>query len=67
MAAFAVDTLVRSVGRMMAKLHGFPNYPYVVIPAPYLEGVMIPEKMFQEKTLDAIARAEELLLTGKMQ
>ena len=67
MAAFAVDTLVRSVGRMMAKLHGFPNYPYVVIPAPYLEGVMIPEKMFQEKTRDATARAEELLLTGKMQ
>ncbi len=67
MAAFAVDTLVRSVGRMMAKLHGFPNYPYVVIPAPYLEGVMIPEKMFQEKTRDAIVRAEELLLTGKMQ
>ncbi|MCH8191072.1 MAG: hypothetical protein IIC80_06935 [Chloroflexi bacterium] len=67
MAAFAVDTLVRSVGKMMAKLHGFPNYPYVVIPAPYLEGVMIPEKMFQEKTRDAIARAEELLLTGKMQ
>ncbi len=52
---------------MMAKLHGFPNYPYVVIPAPYLEGVMIPEKMFQEKTRDAIAKAEELLLTGKMQ
>lgn len=67
MAAFAVDTLVRSVGKMMAKLHGFPNYPYVVIPAPYLEGVMIPEKMFQEKTRDAIVRAEELLLTGKMQ
>ena len=67
MAAFAVDTLVRSVGKMMAKLHGFPNYPYVVIPAPYPEGVMIPEKMFQEKTRDAIVRAEELLLTGKMQ
>lgn len=67
MAAFAVDTLVRSVGKMMAKLHGFPNYPYVVIPAPYLEGVMIPEKMFEEKTRDAIVRAEELLLTGKMQ
>ena len=62
----AVDTLVKSVGNTIAKLHGYPNYPYVVIPAPFVEGVMIPEEMFEEKVKEAVDKAVELLLTGEM-
>ncbi len=60
-SAFAVDTLVKSVGRMIAKLHGFPDYPYVIIPAPFLEGVMIPEDMWEEKIQDAVIKGEQLI------
>ena len=66
MAALAVDTLVKNVGRMMAKLHGYPDYPYVVIPAPFVEGVMISDQMFEEKVNAALAKTEQLLLTGTM-
>ncbi len=60
-SAFAVDTLVKGVGRMIAKLHGFPDYPYVIIPAPFLEGVMIPEDMWEEKIQDAVIKGEQLI------
>lgn len=65
-AAFAVDTLVKTVGKSIARLHGYPNYPYVEIPAPFVEGVMIPEEMFKEKVANAVARAERLLTKEKL-
>ena len=57
---------MKSVGKSIARLHGFPDYPYVVIPAPFLEGIMIPEEMYEEKIANAVAKAEELLVSGKM-
>jgi len=46
-------------------MHGFSNYPYVVIPAPFIEGVMIPGEMWEQKVQDATLKAEELL-TGRI-
>jgi len=63
-AAFGIDTLVKSVGRMIARLHGFPDYPYVIIPAPFTEGVMIAEEEWERKIQDAVVNAEQLL-TGR--
>ena len=61
-AAFAVDTLARSIGRSMARLHGFPDYPFIEIPAPYLESVLVSDAEFERKTVAAVAQAEDLLL-----
>ena len=66
-AAFAVDTLARTVGKSIARMHGFPNYPYVEIPAPFVEGVMISDEMFKAKVKDATAKAVKLLTTGSME
>ena len=63
-AAFAVDTLVNSVGKMIVKMHGFPDYPYVVIPAPFIEGVMIPQGEYEEKIQNAVNDAVTLLTGG---
>lgn len=65
-AAFAVQTFARSIGRVMARLHGFPNYPYVEIPAPFVEAVTISDEEFEAKATTAVAKAEQLLLTGEM-
>ena len=63
-AAFAVDTLVNSVGKMIVKMHGFPDYPYVAIPAPFIEGVMIPQREYEEKIQNAVDDAVTLLTGG---
>ncbi len=46
---------------MIGRLHGFPEYPYVIIPAPFIEGVMIPEDMWEQKIQNAVTKSEELL------
>ena len=49
---------------MIAKMHGFPEYPYVVIPAPFIEGVMIPKAEYEEKIRNAVDDAVTLLTGG---
>lgn len=49
---------------MIAKMHGFPEYPYVVIPAPFIEGVMIPQAEYEEKIRNAVDDAVTLLTGG---
>lgn len=55
---------MNSVGKMIAKMHGFPEYPYVVIPAPFIEGVMIPKAEYEEKIRNAVDDAVTLLTGG---
>ncbi len=63
-AAFAVTTLARSIGKTMARLHGFPNYPYIEIAPPFVESIHISDEEFEAKTVTAVAQAEELLFSG---
>ena len=50
---------------MIVKMHGFPDYPYVVVPAPFIEGVMIPEGEYEQKVQNAVDDAVTLLTGGK--
>ena len=50
----------------MARLHGFPNYPLVQVPAPFFESTAPSDEDFEIKTAAAVAMAEELLFSGKL-
>jgi hypothetical protein len=60
-AAFALDTFARSICRAMATVHGFPDYPLVEIPSPFLENDVISQTEIEGQTRTAIAAAETLL------
>ncbi len=51
----------------MARLHSFPNYPLVEIPAPFFESTAPSDSDFETKSLAAVAKAEELLFGGKLE
>ena len=59
-----MDTFARTVGRAMARLHGFPDYPLVQIASPFFESMPPSDDDFERKTLEAVAKAEELLFGG---
>lgn len=65
-ACYAVDTFARTVGKAMSRLHGFPSYPLVEIPSPFFESTSPSDEDFEVKCQMAVAKAEELLFSGRM-
>ena len=66
-AALAVDTLARTVGKSMARMHGFPNYPLVQIEAPFFESVAPTDQDFERKAALAVQHVERLLFSGTVE
>jgi hypothetical protein len=60
-AAIGSDALVRSTGIAMARAHGYPNYPFVMVPH-FLEPTF---EVVQQTVEIAVPQAERILLHGK--
>lgn len=59
-AAIGTDTLVETTGRAMARAHGYPDYPFVVIPH-YIETT---DEAVQRSIDAAMGQIEKVLQSG---
>lgn len=59
-AAIGPDKLILTIGRTMAKRHGYPDYPFVVIDYPYAES--LNDQRLEEHLQKAWPQIEQVLL-----
>ena len=59
-AAIGPDKLILTIGRTMAKRHGYADYPFVVISYPYAEN--LNEERLEEHTKRAWKQIQQVLI-----